>query len=83
MTILDLLADEVPQHGGQPRGVGALILRDMAEIEEARQHGYSWAQVSKAAKAKWVKSGEWDAKKSFSLAVLYNKMKRTAKAKAK
>ena len=76
MTILELLADETPRHGGQPRGATQLIRRDMAEIEEARQKGYSWTQISKAAKRKWAMNGEWDEKKYVNFGLLYSKLKK-------
>lgn len=41
MGLLEQLADVTPRHSGQPRGLARLILRDQAEIEEARKRGYS------------------------------------------
>lgn len=78
MSILDRLADVTPRHSGQPRGLARLILRDQAEIEEARKRGYSWTQIGRAARSAWAANGEVDGDKCFDLGACYNRLKKEA-----
>ena len=59
--LLERLAAEVPRHHQtiQNDALGQLVTRHMAEIEEARERGYSWTQIYREAKAMWQESGEW------------------------
>ena len=78
MTLLDRLANVTPRHSGQPRGLAALILRDIEQIEAARKQGYSWTQIGQAARSAWVASGELDRNKCFDLGACYNRLKKEA-----
>ncbi len=56
-TILEALIEEQPK-GTTARNesldiVCALVNLHMDEIEEARQHGYSWPQIEKVCKEMW------------------------------
>ena len=61
MSILETLAGMIPRRHQTIRNdaLGKLITRDRAEIEAAREQGYSWRQIGQAAKAAWGESGEW------------------------
>ena len=59
--LLERLATETPRHQQTIRNdaLGQLIIRHMAEIEDARERGYSWPQICRTAKAMWMETGEW------------------------
>lgn len=59
MTIMEMLAEKYPN--GRPAGlkkqksvtIARLIQRHMSEIDEARNHGYSWKQITTACRELW------------------------------
>ena len=60
-NLLERLATETPRHRQTMRNdaLGQLVIRHMGEIDAAREQGYSWTQITLAAKAMWQESGEW------------------------
>ena len=77
--LLERLSAEVPRRHQTIRNdaLGKLITRDRAEIEAAREQGYSWRQIGQAAKAAWGESGEWrDTWNSETIGARYNRMKK-------
>lgn len=61
MSLLSRLLDEVPRNRAVVRVDRQYELtRELVpEIEEARAHGYSWSQVTRAAKDALKEAGEW------------------------
>ena len=61
LTILEALQDKFP-NGAMKRNVTLkcvydLIKKHQAEIEEARDRGYSWKQIDVACREAWEKNG--------------------------
>lgn len=61
MSLLNRLLDEVPRNRAVARVDRQYELTRglVPEIEEARAHGYSWSQVTRAAKDALKEAGEW------------------------
>ena len=57
--------------------LGQLGTRHMAEIEAAREQGYSWPQIERQAQAMWTESGEWSDR--WSLSVIEDRYRRMKK----
>lgn len=64
ITILELLQDQTPCgnkikiRNESLKAIYSLITRHMAEIEEARERGYSWKQIDEACREAWQDSGD-------------------------
>ena len=64
LTILEALQDKRPRgksvliKNPTLRAVYDLIRKHMAEIEEARERGYSWTQIDKACREAWEQNGK-------------------------
>ncbi len=61
LTILEALQDKIPNgainRDSTLKSVYDLCRRHMAEIEEARDRGYSWVQIEEACREAWEKNG--------------------------
>lgn len=61
MSLLSRLLDEVPRNRAVARvdRQYELTRRLVPEIDEARAHGYSWSQVTRAVEEALRETGEW------------------------
>ena len=76
MSLLECLVDVPPRHD-RGNAADAAVSRHMSEITAARERGYSWAQITKAARTAW--NGEWPEERKLgcdTLALIYNRIKR-------
>jgi hypothetical protein len=77
MSILDRLLSEVPRNSptGKLNPQYHLVKEYMAEIAEAKEHGYSWLQIGEAVKQDASEKGRWNENwKRWNIQKLYNQI---------
>nr|DAY45205.1 MAG TPA: hypothetical protein [Caudoviricetes sp.] len=81
MSLLSRLLDEVPKNRAVVRvdRQYELTRKLVPEIEEARAHGYSWSQVTRAARDALKEAGEWREEwRQFDIEKNYKQIKKEA-----
>ncbi len=79
MSLLDCLADVIPRRE-RAGAVEAVITRHLSEITEARERGFTWWQITVAARKAW--DSEWPEGRKLgcdTLAVIYNRIRKEAR----
>ena len=83
MSLLGRLLDEVPRNRAVVRvdRQYELTKKLVPEIDEARAHGYSWSQVTRAVEEALRASGEWREEwHRWDIAKNYRRIKKEATA---